>query len=313
MPSNPCATSSRDFLFRIRLCNHGGIGILMAFLFVNIVAPFVTCESRQQRPGPRTWELSTNRFASVMDSNPVEKLNDDGIIVWEEEVIDFTEYGLGEIDDPSPFTELQHRQPHPQRRLLMWRKDTMPTLPVKSNHISSNREPNKQPHPLRTEIYQLDVRLRKTKWRTLFHTTFNSTTNVTLEFSSTGYVRRISSSSYDSNHAVRPEAMSTTNENDTVRIGEWEYASGTLCFRIPFLQRNDSHVSAWESNRSNLIFIADIHFNPFGPYPKLTKGAILLENRRRLFGVIPLRRILGTFVGRGTGYDTYDLSYRHRR
>jgi hypothetical protein len=130
------------------------------------------------------------------------------------------------------------------------------------------------PHPLRTEEWELEV-----NWKNQTQPTLGSilkTRRLSVDFADNGYFRVAS------------------DAHNEYMLGQWELLpSGLRC-----------------SLNSTLLLHADLHLNPFGKHPRLSRGVIVDTvgtgwNGRRL--------VVGTFTGHGVGRDTVDLSYQRRR
>lgn len=105
---------------------------------------------------------------------------------------------------------------------------------------------------------------------------------------------------------------------DWITVGKWKQLTSTrISFTIPFPMFNSTttkeNMDSWYSIHH---FEADLHTNPFRPYPKMTRGVIVRhdpdnncsKNTKQWF-----RPVVGTFSGIGIGQDTMDLSYKGRK
>jgi hypothetical protein len=178
---------------------------------------------------------------------------------------------------------------------------------LKENALSESLPTNRQqvPHPLRTDSYQLDIKWRSPFWRKCFGDDSDGHRAplpfLLLEFSRDGRVRIVS--------CCQGEEF---NQSATTHIGEWELVSASLCCKIPVSFESAQYTANEQYRVEHLVFTADLHLNPFGERPKLTRGVILRDEPIRLGGMFAVRRVVGTFSGQGHGKDTVDLSYKNR-
>jgi hypothetical protein len=134
--------------------------------------------------------------------------------------------------------------------------------------------PLEAPHPLRTDEWNIDLR-----WRDKTH----KNGKLHLEFAPNGYVR-----------ATFLANDSSCSSPDYQCVGTWEMKTSGLCWTLPLRE--------YDGN-----FYADIHINPFGKQPRLSRGFVIADNRKKF------RPIVATFSGAGIGKDTLDLSYRDKK
>jgi hypothetical protein len=148
----------------------------------------------------------------------------------------------------------------------------------RTESLASQSIPNRQsrPHPLRTEQWILQVNWRNTTIHSS-HEYSEKTNLMHVDFAENGYLR----ASFD-------------QKRKQFTLGQWEMVpTGLKCII-----------------NSTLLFHADLHINPFGQEPRLTKG-VIIDNASR--GWRDRRVIIGTFTGHGVGRDTVDLSYSKRK
>ena len=159
-------------------------------------------------------------------------------------------------------------------RRRMWWIGRLPDL-VKEPHLKKTfrRKKTPEPHPLRMESFQIHLNWKKDRRR-------KSTMH--LEFNENGYLR-----------AVLDDANPV--------IGTWRLSSCGLSWDLCLHHEDPTRT---------LHFYADLHVNPFGNHPKLTRGMVLgdYSTGRKWF-----RPVVATFSGIGVGTDTVDLSYRLRK
>ena len=125
-----------------------------------------------------------------------------------------------------------------------------------------------------------------------------------LEFADNGYVRLCPQHENDSDtsdldangnsNANADTDIATVTATSTL-IGTWKLDPSGLSWHLPLNDREH-------------YFFADIHINPFGQYPKITRGIVIREHDKGKW----FRPVVATFVGTGVGADTADFSYRHR-
>jgi hypothetical protein len=170
-----------------------------------------------------------------------------------------------------------------KRKLIWW------------SATESEPEPETQPepHPLRTDVWKLTVR-----WRQQHRSKEDSNTKkeLLLEFADNGYVRLCpqrddSDADTDKTSSLSPLSAATT----TAPIGTWKLDTSGLSWRLPL-------------DDTEHYFFANMHINPFGRYPKMTRGVVIRDPRKSNW----FRPVVATFTGVGAGNDTADLSYRHR-
>jgi hypothetical protein len=137
-----------------------------------------------------------------------------------------------------------------------------------------------------------------------------------LEFADNGYVRlcpqhaNSDTSIADTNTNANTDTDTNTDTSTattSIPIGTWKLDPSGLSWHLPL-------------NDKEHYFFADIHINPFGRYPKMTRGIVIRERQswkaksksKSKFKSPWFRPIVATFVGTGVGMDTADFSYRHR-
>lgn len=171
------------------------------------------------------------------------------------------------------------------------------------DHINLNDEATVQEsHPLRTDEWNVTLHWRK-------HTPLmrlNGTTTWNVQFHSNGYAR-----------FREAKSETNSNNNDFVSVGSWDILpTGRLVWMFPCVGSNKNSrrrqllkEEQQDFNDGNLLFFADIHPNPFGSQPKMTRGFVILQKPQRRW----FRPIVATFSAIGIGIDTADFSYQSRR
>lgn len=61
------------------------------------------------------------------------------------------------------------------------------------------------------------------------------------------------------------------------------------------------------------FFSADLHINPFGLHPRMSRGIVILWSNDDHAKQKWFRPVVATFQGMGIGEDTADFSYSHRQ
>ena len=166
---------------------------------------------------------------------------------------------------------------------------------------NNNNNNNKQvaEHPLRTDLYQLNVSWMGFKER--FQKSYPKTIQV--EFHPNGFCRLYSD-----------ENIITSSNNAISDIGTWMVFPWGVWFNI--------HHDGFD-----YTFNAALHLNPFGKHPKLMQGTIIKsrntrghqddEEQDQVFVKTSkakwFRPVVGKFSGLGIGTDSIDLSYSSRR
>ena len=167
------------------------------------------------------------------------------------------------------------------------------------------------PHPLRTDEWELNVRWKNPNQRKKRSGTVvppgpdgggarwvGKSSLLQLEFAPNGYVRCHPSPPSSSSSSSEPEDSSS--EHPPPYIGTWELTSTGLAWSI-------------DMDGCLYMFRGDLHVNPFGSHPRLTRGIVLLQE-----DTTPSRRagwfrpVVATFTGNGNGRDAADLSYESR-
>lgn len=151
-------------------------------------------------------------------------------------------------------------------------------------------------HPLRTDAWKLTVRWRSNSNATkrFLLPSKNEPNDILFEFADNGYVRARQQQNGDA--TATPAAASSTGTSTGSQIGTWTLDPSGLSWTIPL-------------NNTDHYFFADMHLNPFGKNPKMTRGVVIRDNASKSKWFRP---IVGTFQGVGVGADTADLSYSHR-
>jgi hypothetical protein len=218
------------------------------------------------------------------------------LIRWEEEE--------GEVHGTKPSTSSSASPETLQRkRKLLWWTGTLDDRPwlddkgrrKRQSMSDSEPESQPQPHPLRTDVWKLTVRWRQQHSYSRQNKKKATTKDMLLEFADNGYVRLCPQhDDIDTADADKSTAIAAAN----TPIGTWKLDPSGLSWHFPL-------------NDTEHYFFADIHINPFGPYPKMTRGIVIREHGRQSWKSW-FRPVVATFVGTGVGTDTADFSYRHR-
>ena len=174
------------------------------------------------------------------------------------------------------------------------------------NVSGENADAKHLPHPLRTDKYTLNVRWKDNVAKRYFGRDVRLS-QLMLEFANDGRVRILPN---DSTNGKQPSSKHQFHSY----VGEWELALTGLYSKIPVSLFNKEEESySIPTKLEHWILTSDLHINPFGARPKLTRGVILKDEKQKLFGgMLQARRVLGTFTGQGSGEDMVDLSYRDR-
>jgi hypothetical protein len=199
-----------------------------------------------------------------------------------------------------------------------------------------------EPHPLRTDAWQLHL-----QWRTR-RFVFGHPSTLILDFDPAGYVRcrRPVETVYYRKEGVSDTETGAASQPETRvygSIGTWELTPTGLSWTIGLDDEIDEddydgdgaavvpskaraapsfahHPPIRKAGTGLYLFHADLHLHPFGPRPRLSRGVVLHEKgsscgtsggadrSSRWF-----RPVVATFSGFGVGRDTVDLSYRGRR
>jgi hypothetical protein len=197
-----------------------------------------------------------------------------------------------------------------------------------------------EPHPLRTDAWQLHLQWRKRRF------VFGHPSTLVLDFDPAGYVRcrrPVETFSYRK-EGISDTSLGVASQPETRvygSIGTWELTPTGLSWTIGLDDEIDEddyedddggavgpskasaapsfahHPPIRKAGTGVYLFHADLHLHPFGPRPRLSRGVVLHEKgsssgaadrSSRWF-----RPVVATFSGVGVGRDTVDLSYRGRR
>jgi len=198
---------------------------------------------------------------------------------------------------------------------IITRRKQQKNLKQKDGHP---QQPKYEPHPLRTDTWQLKVRWRPPDRRRqgqrnenhyVETDSFSPQDSIIFEFAPNGYVRAVVASDQDDHdthsndsatshcHQQHKEALSTS------WIGTWKSTGASVTWVLPMGPAGNEY-----------FFSADLHVNPFGLHPRMSRGIVILWNssdyntKRKWF-----RPVIATFRGMGIGKDTADFSYSHRQ
>jgi hypothetical protein len=235
------------------------------------------------------------------------------IIRWEEEEEEEEEEAT---DSKSSTSSSTSSETLPRKRKLLWWTGTLedrPWLDVDDKGKGRRRngrstkdleelESQPQPHPLRTDVWKMTVRWRQypnpQPQRSNIsrqHKKKAGKKEMLLEFADNGYVRLCPQPNDDSDTAYTDTDTTTAATDKSTPVGTWKLDPSGLSWHLPLNDREH-------------YFFADIHINPFGQYPKMTRGIVIREREKGKW----FRPVVATFVGSGVGTDTADLSYKHR-
>jgi hypothetical protein len=184
----------------------------------------------------------------------------------------------------------------------------------KSVGVAAAATATREPHALRTDLWQVTMHWKRNRIRNLFFSAFasrqllenrNSMNNlVKLQFADNGYVRRVFDDEdheyEDHGHelARRPsfnkfQVVDKYDDDDDVTdssilplstVGTWELTSTGLSWTLPLHYPNPNtaafpnHAKAEAGHSLLLSFHGDFHLNPFGRQPKILRGVVLLVN-----------------------------------
>lgn len=249
-------------------------------------------------------------------ASSVETASDDGDGTWWEEEDEDEEDNSGRISTPS-----SSEQP------------LMRAKPGKdSNDDASTNDGGDEEHPLRTDEWELDVRVPRwcppseADW-------FPETTTATnrksgrrrrqvVRFAVNGFVLVVEDESGDGDST--PPTMQKIGDDDSAvptvqprrrknpRVGKWRIGHGGVCIDIPATLTNTKPGGTDGVKRTVLHYRADIHLNKFGERPRMFRGVITRDRHSSIFPANFLRPVVGTFSAEGIGKDTADTSYKDR-
>jgi hypothetical protein len=197
------------------------------------------------------------------------------------------------------------------------------------------------PHPLRTDEYSIRLRWRRRRF------VFAHPSALYLDFDPSGFVRCRRD---DPRPPGRPQPAGTTTTGKAAAatqvygsVGTWELTPTGLSWTLgldddPAEGSRDGdgdrdHGTGGGGDRRGggahgvYSFHADLHLNPFGPHPRLSRGVVLHGRAGKSGDALAgaskgggggssvgwFRPVVATFEGSGIGRDSADLSYRHRR
>jgi hypothetical protein len=247
----------------------------------------------------------TNEPAQPANGAQGEQLQADlaPLIRWAEEEEEEEE----EVPKPSMSTSTSSECTLQRKRKLIWWSGSLDDRPRRKGKASKDAElesqPQPQPHPLRTDVWKMTVR-----WRQYPHPQDGrrnkkkaAKKDMLLEFADNGYVRLCPQPGTDSDKLdldTDIDVDKPTATTSSTPIGTWKLDPSGLSWHLPLNDREH-------------YFFADIHMNPFGKCPKMTRGIVIRDNDKGK-GQSWFRPVVATFVGSGVGTDTADFSYKHR-
>ncbi|KAL7533304.1 hypothetical protein ACHAXR_005162, partial [Thalassiosira sp. AJA248-18] len=212
------------------------------------------------------------------------------------------------------------------------------SLTASSSSSSPTKEstPDKSPltseydeeHPMRTDEWQLDVRLSRLFSKEegdLFPEYCIDRTGQTnnhplnrrgsyrkrqvMQFARNGYVKLL-----EDEGGSNPTTTGAGKKKKP-RVGKWRVAHSGVAFDIP-VQINVKRKRGGSNNNISrmtvLHYHADIHLNKFGERPRMFRGVITRDRHSSFLPPNFLRPVIGTFSAEGIGHDTADTSYKER-
>ena len=258
------------------------------------------------------WLVTPLSLVSVASAGSSQH-HDAVVVMWEEEI--------PRMDPPDAAATKKPIQHHfhtlwdgiaKNKQLRRWVRPTSSTGSEPLVPPPMEEEP--AAHPLRTDEWELNLRWRKKSKRS---TTVPQQgklsggaamqlvgeSSLHLAFAPNGYVRCHPSPPSSSSSSSSSEQEQVSSQHPSL-IGTWELTPTGLVWNI-------------DMDGNLCEFRADLHVNPFGSHPRLTRGIVLQDTtppRRCLAGWF--RPVVATFTGSGIGHDAADLSYEtrnHRR
>jgi hypothetical protein len=200
-----------------------------------------------------------------------------------------------------------------QRPLLSWLRHGIQS-PTLTRSTAAGPRIVSPPHPLRTNLWELQCRWRGRALVQQYNSRFST---LVLDFDPTGYVRAKMGHSCDNGNANH------TSDTAWKTLGTWQLGpSGVTChLPLPLQPASPSCSNAASAEKEQATERAcsrltmDFHANPFGRQAKFTRGLVFGAAPRKRWSPSwwPLRPVVATFTGRGIGTDTADLSYRQRQ
>lgn len=173
----------------------------------------------------------------------------------------------------------------------------------RANNDHQRTQEQVEQHLLRTNKWRFCLNWRKKGWNILPSLKGSNYETLQIDFNSNGYAR------------ISDSCNST---NQCISYGRWELTQhGKLILSIPYTNKVSKycqHKFLCHSDEisstvfDELIFTGDIHLNPFGLQPKLTRGFVTLSKQCDTWH----RPIVATFSASGIGKDTADFSYQSR-
>lgn len=184
-----------------------------------------------------------------------------------------------------------------KHRWRIWRSKKIETDPLISEIDStlSNSDATRitsinEEHPMRTDEWELDVRLSRTcpiGEHHLFpecsfglngniHTRKRCRKRQVMQFATNGYVKVIQDEQLTSNNMdasfVPASSTCEKSERSRVQVGKWKIGHSGVIFDIPV---SFHHIGEPSEQKSTVLhYHADIHLNKFGERPRMFRGVI---------------------------------------
>ncbi|KAL9186628.1 hypothetical protein ACHAXT_005866 [Thalassiosira profunda] len=176
-------------------------------------------------------------------------------------------------------------------------------------------------HPLRTDEWELDVRLSRLypqEEGDLFPESFDSGTGQisppirrgghrkrqVMQFARNGYVK-----------VLEDDKRDAASSRSKPKVGKWRIGHSGVAFDIPVqvnVRRRKDDKDKMHPRVTVLHYHADIHLNKFGERPRMFRGVITRDRHSSFLPPNFLRPVIGTFSAEGIGRDTADTSYQDR-
>lgn len=219
---------------------------------------------------------------------------------------------IGE-DSDSTTIDMRSTTVPPRRRMSFWGDRPFPWK--RDQHVPGSQSlgasTNAKPHPLRTNLWDLNLHWRRcgkevaeqTRPSLLNAKRLSSHIQLILELDASGYARM---RPHDDDHARSSHVE--RNLHWFPMIGTWQLDPGSLVtWSVP--DENNSNDYWYE-------FRAHFHVNPFGKHPKMIRGTVVRHDCEHSGGQRKKQwfpPVVASFTAVGCGPDTADLSYRERK